>query len=442
MSLKLLNTFALLLIAVQSYAQQVKFQQEWLDNPAKYSSEIEDIFTSDSVRAFQKEEYKTFTILENGYAKSQIKNTADWKGIPSGFYADTIIFIYTQYPKNINFWLTNYHTLLAQRLKNLFKLSSDLNNEHTVFKILLQTECNTDEEAKKMFHGIAIHLAPVKSESVKQQENIIKQQVYDDSLKNIKHSDQNTIATRKINSFIANNGGITDSVVFKIFSRHPEWDNCLVIMDWTGSMYPYGAQAVLWHSLNLKQSGIKYFVFFNDGNMEKRKKIGKTRGVYFEKAENINKIIGLLSKVKAKGNGGDPEENDVEAILKGIQKYPDFKNLILIADNNSCMRDYCLVKDIKVPVKVVLCGTYSGINPQYINLAYKTKGSIHTIEDDISDFYNRTNTDATFMIDGSEYRYNTKRDLFEYLTKPDKDDPHFCEPFYKKKKCKCEKLNY
>mgnify|MGYP003411713808 FL=1 len=429
-------------MAVQSFSQQVKFHQEWLDNPAKYSTEIEEVFTSDTIDTFQKEEYKSFAILENGYAKSKIKNTADWKGIPSGFYADTIIFIYTQYPKNINFWLTNYHTLLAQRLKNLFKLSPDLNSEQTKFKILLQTSCNTDDEAKKMFHGIAIHLAPIKSEPVKQQENIIKQQVYDDTLKNNKHTDQNTITTRKINSFIANNGGITDSVVYKIFSRHPEWDNCLVIMDWTGSMYPYGAQAVLWHSLNLKQSGIKYFVFFNDGNMEKRKKIGRTRGVYFEKAENINKIIGLLSKVKAKGNGGDPEENDVEAILKGIQKYPDFKNLILIADNNSCMRDYCLVKDVKVPVKVVLCGTYSGINPQYINLAYKTKGSIHTIEDDISDFYNRTNTDATFMIDGSEYRYNTKRDLFEYLAKPDKDDPHFCEPFYKKKKCKCEKLNY
>ncbi|MEI2759689.1 MAG: hypothetical protein V9G42_09715 [Bacteroidia bacterium] len=442
MSLKLLNTFTILLMAVQSFSQQVKFHQEWLDNPAKYSTEIEEVFTSDTIDTFQKEEYKSFAILENGYAKSKIKNTADWKGIPSGFYADTIIFIYTQYPKNINFWLTNYHTLLAQRLKNLFKLSPDLNSEQTKFKILLQTSCNTDDEAKKMFHGIAIHLAPIKSEPVKQQENIIKQQVYDDTLKNNKHTDQNTITTRKINSFIANNGGITDSVVYKIFSRHPEWDNCLVIMDWTGSMYPYGAQAVLWHSLNLKQSGIKYFVFFNDGNMEKRKKIGRTRGVYFEKAENINKIIGLLSKVKAKGNGGDPEENDVEAILKGIQKYPDFKNLILIADNNSCMRDYCLVKDVKVPVKVVLCGTYSGINPQYINLAYKTKGSIHTIEDDISDFYNRTNTDATFMIDGSEYRYNTKRDLFEYLAKPDKDDPHFCEPFYKKKKCKCEKLNY
>ena len=442
MSLKLLNTFIVLLMAAQSFSQQVKFHQEWLDNPAKYSTEIEEVFTSDTIDTFQKEEYKSFAILENGYAKSKIKNTADWKGIPSGFYADTIIFIYTQYPKNINFWLTNYHTLLAQRLKNLFKLSPDLNSEQTKFKILLQTSCNTDDEAKKMFHGIAIHLAPTISEPVKQQENIIKQQVYDDTLKNNKHTDQNTITTRKINSFIANNGGITDSVVYKIFSRHPEWDNCLVIMDWTGSMYPYGAQAVLWHSLNLKQSGIKYFVFFNDGNMEKRKKIGRTRGVYFEKAENINKIIGLLSKVKAKGNGGDPEENDVEAILKGIQKYPDFKNLILIADNNSCMRDYCLVKDVKVPVKVVLCGTYSGINPQYINLAYKTKGSIHTIEDDISDFYNRTNTDATFMIDGSEYRYNTKRDLFEYLVKPDKDDPHFCEPFYKKKKCKCEKLNY
>jgi len=113
MSLKLLNTFIILLIALQSNSQQVKFHQEWLDNPAKYSSQIEDVFTGDTLRAFQKEEYKTFTILENGYAKSQIKNTADWKGIPSGFYADTIIFVYTQYPKNINFWLTNYHTLFG-----------------------------------------------------------------------------------------------------------------------------------------------------------------------------------------------------------------------------------------------------------------------------------------------------------------------------------------
>lgn len=106
---------------------------------------------------------------------------------------------------------------ISTALEKSFKLSSDLNNEHTVYKILLQTDCDTDDEAKKMFHGIAIHLAPIKSEFAKQQENIIKQQVYDDSLKNTKHSDQNTIATRKINSFIANNGGITDSVVYKIF---------------------------------------------------------------------------------------------------------------------------------------------------------------------------------------------------------------------------------
>ena len=45
--------------------------------------------------------------------------------------------------------MTNYHTLLAQRLKNLFKLSPDLNSEQTKFKILLQTSCNTDDEAKK-----------------------------------------------------------------------------------------------------------------------------------------------------------------------------------------------------------------------------------------------------------------------------------------------------
>ena len=184
------------------------------------------------------------------------------------------------------------------------------------------------------------------------------------------------------------------------------------------------------------------FVFFNDGNMERRKKIGRTRGIYFEKAENINKVISLLSKVKAKGNGGDPEENDLEAIIKGIQKYPDFKEVILIADNNSCMRDYCLFKEIKVPLKIILCGTYTGINPQYINLAYKTGGSIHTIEDDISDFYNKTQSDAIFMIDELEYRFDKKRDLFEYVAKTDKTDPHYCEPFYKKRNCKCESIQY
>jgi hypothetical protein len=426
-------------------AQDVKFKTEWLDQPKKYAKQIENSFFTYQIPQFNISHFNSYTILENGYAKSEIVNRSAFKGIPENYYPDTIIFIYTQYPKNINFWLTNYHALLAERLKVLFRLDEDFNSEKITYKILLQTNCNSEDEARKLFHGIAIHYSPFHSNEIKKEPGSLKSdstasQTKADSIRDNSETTQNNQAIRKINSFIANNGGITDSVVYKVFARHAEWDKCLVIMDWTGSMYPYGAQAVLWHSLNLKKSGIKYFVFFNDGNNEKKKRIGKTRGVYFEKAENINKIINLLSKVKSKGNGGDPEENDLEAVIKGMRKFQDFKNIILIADNNSCMRDYCLISEIKAPIKVILCGTYTGINPQYLNLAYKTNGSIHTIEDDINDFYNHTKSDATFMIDGSEYRYNSRKDLFEYVAKTEKDDPHYCEPFYKKKKCKCEKL--
>ncbi len=423
-------------------AQKQKFQREWLHEPKKFASQLEGSFLMDTIDVFNRASVKSgVTVLENGYALSTIKNAGDWQVPHPLLRADTISFVYTQYPKDKSFWLTDYNLLLAARLKALFLLDSTLNSTSVFFKIILQTNCNSDKEARQMFHGITIHVSPVSVTDTTHRtttpENIAPQ---NSSATVVKKTDENILESKKISSFINGNGGMSDSTVYNVFDRHPEWKKTLVVMDWTGSMYPYGGQAVLWHSLNIKKSGMKYFVFFNDGNAEKRKKIGRTRGVYFEKAENLKKVINLLTKVKAKGNGGDTEENDMEAILKGIQKYPDFENLVLIADNNSCMRDFCLINELKVPVKIILCGTYAGINPQFLNLAYKTGGSIHTIEDDIYDIYNKTKSDATLLIDGTEYRFNTKRDLFEYTVKPDKDDPHYCEPFYKKKNCHCEKI--
>ena len=57
----------------------------------------------------------------------------------------------------------------------------------------------------------------------------------------------------------------------------------------------------------------------------------------------------------------------------------------MVADNWANMRDTALISEVKLPVKVVLCGAQSSINTQYIDLAYRTKGSIHTIEEDIVD---------------------------------------------------------
>ena len=94
----------------------------------------------------------------------------------------------------------------------------------------------------------------------------------------------------------------------------------------------------------------------------------------------------------------------VEAILAGIKKIRRPDNIILIADNWAKVRDLNLVTRIKIPVRVVLCGVFEGmeINTDYLNIAYKTRGSIHTIEQDITELINQT-SGKKFNINGFDY---------------------------------------
>jgi hypothetical protein len=54
----------------------------------------------------------------------------------------------------------------------------------------------------------------------------------------------------------------------------------------------------------------------------------------------------------------------------------------LLADDSD-MRDIKLLKRIRKPVHVIICGTKKGINAQYLQLAYRTKGSVHTANNDV-----------------------------------------------------------
>ena len=58
------------------------------------------------------------------------------------------------------------------------------------------------------------------------------------------------------------------------------------------------------------------------------------------------------------------------------------EDIVLIADDSE-IRDMSLLKRIRKPVHIVLCGTKRGINQQYIKLAIATKGSIHTTNSDV-----------------------------------------------------------
>lgn len=178
-----------------------------------------------------------------------------------------------------------------------------------------------------------------------------------------------------------------DSVVTCVLKRNGNWKDMLLVIDVTSSMWPYSGQVLSWISLKDNNSKVGKYVFFNDGDMKPdHKKIpGKTGGVYPIKSGNQEEILNMMVRAMRNGYGGDTPENNVEAILKGLKKFPSKGEIILIADNNANMRDYKFIGKIKRPVRVILCGVRGPINTQYIDLAYKTGGSLHTIEDDFTE---------------------------------------------------------
>ena len=56
------------------------------------------------------------------------------------------------------------------------------------------------------------------------------------------------------------------------------------------------------------------------------------------------------------GQGGLPPENYCEAIMKGIQWYPDTDTVIVIADMSASASDILLASRIKKPVNIILAG--------------------------------------------------------------------------------------
>ena len=105
-----------------------------------------------------------------------------------------------------------------------------------------------------------------------------------------------------------------------------------------------------------------------------------------------------------KGHGGDAPENPIEAILFGLSKSGKVEDVILIADNWAKARDLKLLSKVKVPVRVILCGVYDGmeISEDYLNIAYKTKGSVHTIEKDITNLIKQS-SGKKFNVNGVDY---------------------------------------
>lgn len=196
----------------------------------------------------------------------------------------------------------------------------------------------------------------------------------------------------------------TDSAVTKILARQ-NFENAIYVCDVTGSMSPYTAQTLAYLNQRMKNKVRITATFFNDGDDKKDydKIIGDVGGVYHVTTDNFDTLILAAFTTMRKGNGGDTPENNIEACLKALEHAPWAKSIVMIADNYATPRDIELLDKLKIPVHVILCGAYKHANKYYIGLARNTKGSVHTMTEDLSGIHKLQDRD-TFKFMNKTYR--------------------------------------
>jgi len=178
-----------------------------------------------------------------------------------------------------------------------------------------------------------------------------------------------------------------DDLLKKVLSRIPHADSLGLVIDLTGSMGPYMAQA-LELSTEIIQNGyptIKAVALFNDGNMvpNQYKKIGETGGInLLLKDITPDRLISLAVKTMRDGNGGDAPENNVEAVLALLKNCKDCSTILVVCDNHATPRDMSLAQNIDKTVHWIICGD-GPLNADYLTLARNSRGIIHTYESTI-----------------------------------------------------------
>ncbi len=302
----------------------------------------------------------------------------------------------------------------ALNKKRLLRFHESFPNAREIdWTVIEQTGANSIEEASGFFHGFVIHYREhATQESIAAEISFLKEAITNTEtalipekilslveykkqhpfpkndqenywyIKNLNAHKQRIKRGTKIDTNYSNL--VADTTIISVLERNPQWNNMLVVCDLTASMSPYISQLLVWFRVNMKKEKISYFTFFNDGDTKTdyKKEIGSTGGIYFVEADTFSAVLDVAEVCMSNTNGGDIQENDVEAIIKGLSNYKDSGDLILIADNWSKMRDYELINSIDKPVRVILCGSSNGIEVEYLNLVRASSGSIHTLQKD------------------------------------------------------------
>ncbi len=352
---------------------------------SSFSRTIDDILAQKEIK---KHNYVLTTgicnaiVINMQYGESEVISTSDRKALRNAEIIQVDV-VFSDFPKEYDMTALN-----RKRIMVIQQLRKDaISNPHISWKLIRQMRCKNSAEAKTLFHGIVVHYREGQSEETTK---------HDVSILNNYLPESGTTDTQM--TFV-------DSTVHKVLTRN-KWNQIVVVSDLTGSMAPHVAQLILWFKLNELKDRVRHVTFFNDGDMtpDAHKKAGEVGGIYHYEGGDYEGIRKLAFKTVENGCGGDWQENDCEAILSAIEKNPEAKEIVLVADNGAPIRDGSLLSGkIRKPVRIVLCGTSMGVNIEYLQLAFETGGSVHTMEQDLTDLA-ELNEGKIFKFEGQLYR--------------------------------------
>jgi hypothetical protein len=295
--------------------------------------------------------------------------------------------VYSKYPKTNNFQEIQQRKLNLARLEELEKTAPQLFASNIEWEFVAHV-VNTASEARDLYHGFVVYYKKKEEKKIEkpdQPENPIPNPEIPVPTFAYNNESEEAIFIKE--------GRPKSNSTYQVFDRQ-DWKDVVVVCDWTASMYHFATPVLLWYNQKNSQSdtsSIQNFVFFNDGDdtPDKEKKIGSTGGIYATKTGSIDEALQLMEESKAAGTGGDSPENDLEALLYAQKNNPKAKALVLIADNMASVRDIRLLEELtksKIPVHILIARTedIDLIRAEYWDIAIQTKGTIHTLETDIS----------------------------------------------------------
>lgn len=359
--------FTALLLSANSFAQSDRTVEDILDQ--REMKKFNYTLTTSLYEA---------VVINMQYGQSEVISNSDRQALKKAdiFQVDLV---FSNFPKDFDMTELN-----RKRIKVVQGLRKDaVSNPAVKWRLIRQMRCKNESEAKVMFHGIVIHYRKEQSSEVSKTDYSYIEKVL--PRRRIGDSTSNDIEPLSIKEAKKIRKTLPDSTILKVLDRN-KWDDMVVVSDLTGSMSPFIVQLILWFKLNELEDRVSHVTFFNDGDRtpDAKKVVGRIGGIYHYDGGEYDKTRDLALETISNGYGGDGPENDLEAVLEAIERNPKAKEIVLIADNFAPIKDMSLLEKIDKPVRIILCGSVVGVNIQYLELARKTNGSVHSIEKDLN----------------------------------------------------------